>query len=224
MSAGEETIPEEVVGLNYHFLPPDRQSEVEQALEALCDDTHLEFLLAVFDVTINDRPLPRTAPASRTLLNKLLQALDGPEGISMLYESPYNELTCGAEMEREARIEWWNFDLAQSLLEFSDLRSVRAFLQHGTSGGRERSPARAQELHDLLLRGLVGDETGHAIWSCSDIRVPGEERRVPGRGSGEEVWPAQDVSPWFYGVFWDDLIVILSPAESTLTLLALTSY
>jgi hypothetical protein len=223
MSTGEEAIPEEIVGLTYHFLPPERQAEVEETLGALCDDLHLEFLLAVFEVTINDRPLPASAAPTRALLNKLLQALDGPDGISMLYESPYNGLG-GCAPQSAARVEWWNFDLAQSLLEFPDLRSLRAFLEHGTGGGHGRSAVRAQELHEGLLHGLIGDTMGCGIWSCCDVRVPGEERRAPGRGMGEEIWPAQDVSPWFYGVFWDDLIVLLNPVESTLTLLALTSY
>ena len=39
----------------------------------------------------------------------------------------------------------------------------------------------------------------------------------------EALWPAEDVSPWFRGVFWDDLLFILSADESTLSVLALTS-
>jgi hypothetical protein len=37
------------------------------------------------------------------------------------------------------------------------------------------------------------------------------------------VWPALEVSAWFHGVFWDDLLFVLNPEESTFVMLALTS-
>src|SRR5690349_4357554 len=128
----EPGIPEEIIGLEYFFLPPDRQTMVDLALRGLQADKHLEILLAVFAVTINDRPLSPTAPASRQALRKLLQALDAEDAEMMLYESPYNDLGAGRRDEEEPRITWWDFDLADQLCQFKNLRSVRAFLEFGS--------------------------------------------------------------------------------------------
>ncbi len=217
----EISIPEEIVGLDYHFLPLDRQSAIDEALRALQRDSRLEFLLAVFHVTINGRPLsPGTRP-TRSLLNKLLQALDQEEGAEMLYGSPYNDL--GAR-RGEMRLEWWDFDLAEVLLETRGLRSVKAFLRYGTGQAPGRSAEEAKRLHDRLLRGLVGTSRTTAVWSCTKLRLFTPDERL---GSSERIrdgiWPADGVSPWFHGVFWDDLIFVLNTAESTLCVLAITS-
>jgi hypothetical protein len=218
MTSDDHSIPEEIVGLSFHFLPPERQAQVDEALRALQQDPRLEFMLAVLTVTLHDRPLaPATAP-SPGLLSKLLQALEESEGAVMLYSSPYNEL---GSREFAPRLDWWNFDLGESLYRFPDLHSIRAFLEHGTGNGRGRGPAEAQRLHDLLLRGLIGDSTNFAVWSCSNVRTPGGSDPTADGDTG--VWPADDVSPWFHGVFWDDLLFILNPQESTLSILAITS-
>jgi hypothetical protein len=223
MHAEEASIPEEIVELSYHFLPPQRQSEIDEALRALQEDTRLEFMLAVLEVRINDRGLSPTTPPSRSLLHKLLQALDEESGAVMLYTSPYNDLGAGRGSEASERLEWWNFDLAPRLCRFQDLRSVRAFLEHGTGRARGRDREEAQRLHDRLLHGLVGDSTSYSIWGCSNVRTPGRQQADTEYGAGEGVWPAEEVSPWFHGVFWDDLLLILNPVESTLVVLALTS-
>lgn len=218
---GEDIIPEETVGLSYHFLPPDRQAEIDAVLRVLEEDPRLEFLLVVLAVTINDRPLSASTPPSRGLLRKLLSALDAGDGEMMLYASPYNGL--GREQEQKGelpRIEEWNFDLADRLRELPNLRSVRAFLEHGTGFARHRPPEIARQLHDRLLHALLGGTPRFAVWGCTDVRTgrqPARAEAPPG------LWPADDVSPWFHGVFWDDMLFILNPAESTLTLLALTS-
>jgi hypothetical protein len=147
--------------------------------------------------------------------------MDHPDGVSMLYTSPYNDLG-ERRPDREPRVEWWDFDLADKLCSFPNLRSVWAFLQHGTGVTQGRSPHDAQRLHDTLLHGLVGDSPAYAIWGCTDIQMPGAGVPIsPCAGGG--LWPAGEVSNWFHGVFWDDLLFILNPPESTLTVLAITS-
>jgi hypothetical protein len=222
MHNGENSISEEVVGLDYHFLPAERLEAVTEVLRALQEDFRLEFMLAVFDVTINERRVSSTMPPSRTFLRKLLQALDEEDGAAMLYTSPYNELGMERGREREARVEWWDFDLADRLCQFDELRSIRAFLEHGTGATRGRPAGEAQRLHDRLRYGLVGDAPEVGIWGCSDIRTPDAGLRSS-CGSGEGMWPATEVSSWFHGVFWDDLVFVLNPAESTLSVLAITS-
>lgn len=219
----EQSIPEEVVGLEYFFLPPDRLTKVDLALRALQADRHLEFMLAVLSVTINDHRLPASGPASRSVLGKLLQTLDEANGELMLYESPYNDLGIGRREEFPERITWWDFDLAESLCEFPELHSVRAFLEFGSGTSTGRSATEAKALHDFLLQGLVGDSKSYAVWSCTNIRTPGV---LPGSvdcGAGGGIWPAAGVSPWFRGVFWDDVLFVLNPQESTLSVLAITS-
>jgi hypothetical protein len=221
MSA-DHSIPEEIVDLEFHFLSPERQAEVDFVLRALQEDARLEFMLAVLEVRINDRRLtPATVP-SRALLKKLLQALDEESGVMMLYTSPYNQL--GEDRGTVARVEWWNLDLGDSLLPFPDLRSLRAFLECGTGTARGRSPGEATALHDMLLHALVGETRSYGIWGCSDVRTAGTAAAVGSGGPGESIWPAADVSPWFHGVFWDDLLFVLNPAESTLSALAVTSH
>ena len=224
MQSEEKTIPEEILGLSYHYLSSERQAEVSRVLQALQEDAHLEFLLAVFDVTINDRPLRRNVRPGRATLGKLLQALDEEAGAEMLYASPYNHLGHGERVPEEPRIEWWDFDLAEFLYEFADLRSLLAFLEHGTGLGTGRPAQNARELHDRLLKALVGDSKLYTVWSCVNVQTSGDQgvlRALP--ETEDRVWPAEDVSPWFHGVFWDDLIFILNPEESTLTVLAITS-
>lgn len=222
MTATKESIPEEIIELTYSFLPPARQAEVDGAVRALQEDARLEFLLAVLEVKINDRRLSPQLPPGRPLLKKLLQALDEEEGAMMLYSSPYNHLGRTDRPDADPRLEWWDFDIGDQLHRFPDLRSIRAFLEHGTGFALGRPPAEAQQLHDQLLHGLVDDCEGYAIWACSDVRTAGQlgtRTSDPDRG----VWPATDISPWFHGVFWDDVIFILNPAESTLVVFALTS-
>jgi len=220
MTGDSGGIAEEIVELEYYFLPPDRQAEVDYVLRALQEHTRLEFLLAVFKITVNDRPLGLDARPTRALLNKLLQSLNEEDGITMLYTSPYNEL--GVPLEGERRVEWWNFDLAEQLYRFPALQSVRAFLEHGTGTSPGRPAEEAQRLHDLLLHGLTGSSANYGIWGCTDVRSATHAPAAPEAPSGAAAWPAEDVSPWFHGVFWDDLVFILNPAESTLAVLALT--
>ena len=217
----DPSIAEETVELSHHFLPPERLVQVEAVLGALAEDPHLEFLLAVLDVTINDSRLPPNLPPTRFVLHKLLQALDEADGEMLLYESPYNQLA-GRDPE-EIRVEPWNFDLAPVLLEFKRLQSVRAFLEHGTGKGHGRGPQDAQGLHDTLLAALVGDSTNFAVYGCANVRTMSAEERE--HVSPEEgLWPAESVSSWYHGVFWDDLLFVLNPPESTLSILALTSH
>lgn len=230
MQIDERSIPEEILGLAYHYLPPQRQAEVSAVLQALQEDAHLEFLLTVLDVTVNDRPLNPATPPSRSLLKKLLQALDAESGEYMLYHSPYNQLGLGERAQNEHRIEWWDFDIGEYLYRFPDLRSVLAFLEHGSGNAPGRAAAEAQALHDRLLTALIGRDgspgeiANFGIWSCLDVRTPGASRPPLETPEIEErLWPAEDVSPWFHGVFWDDLLLLLNPPESTLTVLALTS-
>lgn len=224
MQSEEKTIPEEILGLSYHYLSSERQAEVSRVLQALQEDAHLEFLLAIFDVTINDRPLRPGVRPSRVTLAKLLQALDEEAGAEMLYASPYNQLGHGERVPEEPRIEWWDFDIAEFLYEFADLRSLLAFLEHGTGLGVGRSAQNARELHNRLLKALVGDSKHFTVWSCVNVETPGVKgvlRSDP--ETDDRLWPAEDVSPWFHGVFWDDLIFVLNPEESTLAVLAITS-
>ena len=223
MTDEEASVPEEVVELRYYFLPLPRQTAVDSVLRALQADPLLEFLLAVFEVSVNDRHLSPTTPPSRGLLRKFLQALDEPDGVMMLYSSPYNDLGMRpASEDEEPRLEFWNLEIADRLCEFRELHSVRAFLEHGTGSAAGRSAAEARALHDQLLGAIIGSSGSYSIWACTDVRSPGQ----PGTaqcGPDEGVWPAEQVSPWFHGVFWDDLIFVLNPPESTLTVLALTS-
>jgi hypothetical protein len=223
MTDEEQSIPEEVVGLEYYFLPPERLTKVDLALRALQADLHLEFMLAVLSVTVNDRRLAPGAPAGRPLLRKLLQTLDEASGELMLYESPYNDLGAGRRDDHQERITWWDFDLAESLCEFQELRSVRAFLEFGSGTSTGRTAAEAQALHDFLLTGLVGDSSSYRIWGCTNVRAPGLPGGSPDCGAEGGIWPAEVVSPWFRGVFWDDLLFVLNPVESTLAVLAITS-
>jgi len=223
MTEEEQSIPEEVVGLEFFFLPPERLTKVDLALRALQADMHLEFMLSVLSVTINDRRLPPNVPGGRSLLRKLLQTLDEASGELMLYESPYNDLGAGRRDDSEQRITWWDFDLAKSLCEFQELRSVRAFLEFGSGTSAGRTAAEAKTLHDLLLQGLVGESAAYTIWGCTNIRAPGLPLGSADCGEDGGIWPAEVVSPWFRGVFWDDLLFVLNPLESTLTILALTS-
>lgn len=223
MTEDEQSIPEEVVGLEYFFLPPDRLTKVDLALRALQTDMHLEFMLAVLSVTINDRRLPANVRAGRPVLRKLLQTLDEASGELMLYESPYNDLGAGKRDELEERITWWDFDLAESLCEFTELRSVRAFLEFGSGTSAGRPATEAKALHDFLLQGLVGDSTTYGVWGCTNIRSPGVPAGSPDCRADGGIWPAEVVSPWFHGVFWDDLLFVLNPVESTLAVLAITS-
>jgi hypothetical protein len=220
MSFTDPGIPEEIVGLSFHFLPPERLADLEEPLRALEEDAHLEFLLAVLHVTVNDRPLTPTAPPSAGLLRKLLQALDEADGGVLLYTSPYNDLAA-RNAPQEPRVELWSFDIAHGLCEFPDLHSVRAFLEHGSGTALGRPTAEAQRLHDRLLRGLVGDSRSYRIWSCSDVSAAGGS--APSAACEGKIWPAEDISPWFHGVFWDDLLLVVNPPESTLGVLALTS-
>jgi len=214
-------IPEEIIGLEYYFLPPERLRKVDLALRALQEDTHLDFLLAVFGVTLNDRPLNPWVPPGRDTLRKLLQAMDAEHAAGMLYDSPYNDL--GSGRRDEPRVTWWDFDIADQLCQFRDLRSVRAFLEYGSGTALGRPAAEAQALHDLLLLGLVGDATNHRIWGCANVQTQGAPEPSEACGSDGGVWPAEEVSPWFKGVFWDDLLLVLNPSESTLSILAVTS-
>ncbi|MCC2669569.1 MAG: hypothetical protein K0Q72_2040 [Armatimonadetes bacterium] len=221
----ENSIPEEVVGLEYYFLPPDRMTRVDVALRALQGDLHLEFLLAVLRVTINDRPLSPTSRPTRGVLRKLLLALDEEDGEALIYESPYNDLGAGQRDadEDEERLTWWDFDLAEDLCEFSELRSVRIFLEFGSGTSTGRPANEAKALHEMLLQGLLGESRNYAIWGCADVRAPGQPWSPGKCGKAGGVWPAEKVSPWFRGVFWDDLLFVLNPAESTLTVFAVTS-
>lgn len=224
MQTDEKTISEEILGLSYHYLSPERQAEVSRVLQALQEDAHLEFLLAIFDVTVNDRPLSPGVRPSRVVLGKLLQALDEEAGVEMLYASPYNHLGLGERVQDEQRIEWWDFDIADYLYEFVDLRTILAFLEHGTGSGVGRSAENARALHDRLLKALVGNSRLFSVWSCLYVETPGvkgKPRAMP--ETDERLWPSEDVSPWFHGVFWDDLIFVLNPEESTLTVMAITS-
>jgi hypothetical protein len=218
----EPGVPEEIIGLEYHFLPPERQTKIDLALRGLQADLHLEFMLAVLRVTINNRPLNGATPPTRALLRKLLQAMDTEDAEVMLYESPYNDLGAGRR-EEEPRITWWDFDIADELCEFQDLRSVRAFLEFGSGTSSGHPKSEAQALHDLLLQGLVGDSTNYAIWGCANVRTAGAPEPSANCGANGGLWPAEHVSPWFRGVFWDDLLFILNPPESTLSILAITS-
>lgn len=220
MSLDPSPIAEEIVELSHRFLPPTRLVAVETVLRALCEDRNLEYLLAILDVTLNECRLPPAAPPDRLLLHKLLQALDEAHGEFLLYESPYNELV-GMPAE-ELRVTEWSFDLAPVLCEFKRLQSVRAFLEHGTGLGEGRSRRDAQVLHDELLQALVGVSTNYAIYGCANIRTMSVEDRGQ-VADCDGIWPAAGVSSWFHGVFWDDLIFILNPPESTLVVLALTS-
>lgn len=221
MTDSEGGIAEETVEMNFHFLPAERQAEVDEVIRALQEDGRLEFMLGVLEIRINDRRLSPSTSASGALLRKLLQALDQEDGAMLLYTSPYNQLGQSGRSDEEPRIEWWDFELGDRLVRFEDLRSVRAFLEHGTGSSYGRPREEARRLHDRLLHGLAGDSTGYAIWGCSNIQTPGENRMGVSPSAG--IWPAEDVSPWFHGVFWDDLIFILNPAESTLVVLAITS-
>src|SRR3989442_14735798 len=116
----EHSIPEETVGLSYHFLPPNRQAAVDHVLRVLQQDSRLEFLLAVLEVTINDRHLSSSTRPTRSLLKKLLQALDEEDGEGMVYGSPYNQLGRNDRMAGEPRFEWWDFDLADRLRPLPD--------------------------------------------------------------------------------------------------------
>jgi hypothetical protein len=223
MTEEEQSVPEEVVGLEYFFLPPERLTKVDLALRALQSDMHLEFMLAVLSVTINDRRLPANRAAGRPVLRKLLQTLDEASGELMLYDSPYNDLGAGRHDEIAERQTWWDFDLAERLCEFKELRSVRAFLEFGSGTSTGRSAAEARGLHDFLLTGLVGDSTSYVVWSCTNIRTPGVPVSKTDCGADGGIWPAEVVSPWFHGVFWDDLLFVLNPVESTLAVLAITS-
>jgi hypothetical protein len=223
MTEPEQSIPEEVVGLEYFFLPPDRLTQVELALRALQADRHLEFMLAVLSVTINDHRLPPQQPAGRATLRKLLQTLDEANGELMLYESPYNDLGAARREEFPERITWWDYDLADRLCEFPDLHSVRAFLEFGSGTSAGRSAVEAQALHDFLLHGLVGASTNYVVWGCTNIRTPGVPPSSKDCGAEGGIWPAEVVSPWFHGIFWDDLLFVLNPQESTLSILAITS-
>lgn len=219
----EKNVPEEVVGLEYFFLPPERLTKVDLALRALQSDMHLEFMLAVLSVTINDRRLAANRSVGRPVLRKLLQTLDEASGELMLYDSPYNDLGAGRRDGVEARHTWWDFDLAENLCEFQELRSVRAFLEFGSGTSTGRSAAEAKSLHDFLLEGLVGDSTSYTVWGCMNVRTPGVPVSKADCGKDGGVWPAEVVSPWFRGVFWDDLLFVLNPVESTLAVLAITS-
>lgn len=221
------SISEEVIGLSYHYLTADRQAEIDTVIRVLQEDQRFDFLLAIFAVTINDRPLaPETRP-TRALLKKILAALEGDLGPTMLYSSPYNELGDPTH-PRQSRVDYWDLDIADYVHQFRDLQTVRAFLRHGT--GRclvpaGRSPEDARLLHDMFFRALTGrdpDSRGArcGIWGCCNIQ--GEPGDNPIEGA-MGLWPAEQVSGWYYGVFWDDLIAILNPSESTLILLALTS-
>lgn len=221
LTDSEDAHPEEIVGLGFHFLPPDRQAEVDLVLRALQEDSRFEFMLAVFDVSFHDRPLGRAALPTRSLLRKLLQALDQPDGVSMLYTSPYNDLG-ERRADHPPRVEWWDFDLADRLCSFSNLRSVWAFLQHGTGVKQGRQTRDAQHLHDTLLHGLVGNSPSFAVWGCADIQLPGTCGATRPSDAGG-VWPATEVSNWFHGVFWDDVLFIINPPESTFIVLAMTS-
>jgi hypothetical protein len=220
MDPNGDSIPEEVIELSYHYLPPARLAEVDAVLKALQDRTALEFLLAIFEVQWNGRALSAATPPGRSVLNKLLQALDQEEGMDLLYSSPYNDL--GRPDKPPLRHEWWNFDLADQLCTFQDLRSIRIFLEYGTGTSPGHSAEAARLLHDRLLRALVGDSKNYGIWACADIRGVAGDRPAMSCGEGEGVWPASEVSPWFRGVFWDDLVFLLNPPESTLTVLAIT--
>ncbi|MGV3722403.1 MAG: hypothetical protein ACO1SX_15960 [Actinomycetota bacterium] len=221
--AEDPGFPEEIIGLEYFFVPPERQTKLDLALRALQADAHLEFLLTVFAVTINDRPLNPWAPPARDVLRKLLQALDAEHAELMLYESPYNDLGVGRRDDSEDRITWWDFDIAEQLCQFRDLRSVRAFLEYGSGTATGRPAADAQAMHDLLLQGLVGDSKSYGIWGCANVQTAGAPEPSEACGPDGGVWPAEDVSPWFKGVFWDDLLLVLNPMESTLSILAITS-
>lgn len=224
MQTDENTIPEEILGLSYHYLSPERQAEVSRVLQALQEDAHLEFLLAIFDVTVNDRPLSPNVRPSRAVLAKLLQALDEEAGAEMLYASPYNHLGIGERIQEEPRLEWWDFDISEFLYEFADIRTLLAFLEHGTGSGTGRPARSARELHDRLLKALVGESRLFTVWSCVNVETPGVQAALRALPETEErLWPAEDVSPWFHGIFWDDLIFVLNPEESTLTVLAITS-
>lgn len=223
MTDEETSVPEEIVELSYFFLPHQRQTAIDSVLRALQADPHLEFLLAVFEVSLNDRHLSPSTPPSRGLLRKLLQALDEPDGVMLLYTSPYNDLGLHpAAEEEERRLEFWDLEIADRLCEFGELRSVRAFLEHGTGSAAGRNAVEARALHDQLLGAIVGSSGSYSIWACTDVRSPGQGGPAP-CGPSEGVWPAEQISPWFHGVFWDDLIFVLNPPESTLTVLALTS-
>lgn len=223
MTDEEGGIAEETVEMSFHFLPAGRQKEVDDAIRALQEDGRLEFMLGVLEVRINDRPLSPSSPASPVLLRKLLQALDQEDGAMLLYGSPYNQLGNIDRTGDEPRVEWWNFDLGDRLVCFEDLRSIRAFLEHGTGSSYGRPREEARRLHDRLLHGLIGDSKGYRIWGCSIIQTPGQGGKPASVGADQGIWPAEDVSPWFHGVFWDDLLFVLNPAESTLIVIAITS-
>ncbi len=216
----EVSFPEEVIGLEYHFLPFDRQAEVDAVLRALQADSQFEFMLAVLYVTVNGRPLRAESRPSRHLIHKLLQALDNEDGAGMLYASPYNQLGQESRVIDDPRLEWWDFDLAERLRELPDLNSIRAFLEYGTGQSMGRPRDQASTLHDHLIHGLTGVSKKCSIWGCARINTFDGPPTDPDE---EGVWPADGVSPWFHGVFWDDLLFILNPTESTLTILAITS-
>jgi hypothetical protein len=216
------SIPEEIVGLSYYFLPQHRQEETARVLAQLQRDPRLEFLLAIFTVTVNDRPLNPAGTPDRTLLRKLLQALDREDGLHLLYASPYNEIGLSGRTRGPDRPEWWNFDIADGLHEFRELWTIRMFLEHGTGLHPGVGRKRADELHRELLHGLVAESRNFAVWGCNRFTTPGPESGEPA-AVGEAVWPAREVSPWFRDVFWDDLLFVLNQAESTLIVLAVTS-
>ncbi|MFN3649827.1 MAG: hypothetical protein ACK47B_09605 [Armatimonadota bacterium] len=221
-------ITDEVIELSFHFLPPARQGEVDSVIRALQADPQFEFMLTVLEIEVNGRRLSPETPPSQALMRKLLEALDEEDGEVMLYGSPYNQLgdPARAELNEELqRIEWWSFEVADRLCRFPELRSLRMFLEHGTGRGAGRSAQEARELHDRLLHGLVGDSQSFGIWGCTNVRGfdPPRDPAAEPEQSSCGLWPAADVSPWFHGVFWDDLLFVLNPPESTLAVLAITS-
>lgn len=218
---GIEGVAEETITLEYHFVGPERQAALDRVLRQLQEGTNLRFLLAILEVRINDRTLSPNHAPTRALLRKLLAAMGASGGEQMLFFSPYNNLGLHPEADEEPVVYPWDFDLADELHEFSDLRSLRVFLETGTAYSRGVGRQKAQELHDAFWQALTGGGENARVWGCLDIVMPGTPQ-PPKTGQSEGVWPADDVSDWFDGVFWDDCLFIINPQESTFSILALS--
>ena len=108
--------------------------------------------------------------------------------------------------------ELWLLPALALLIALAGARMLSAPLGLGGVVGRWAGPL-------SLTAGALA--LGFAIWACANIQDLSGGSASP-CAPGEGVWPAADVSPWFRGVFWDDLLFLLNPPESTLTILALT--
>ena len=217
----DEGVAEETLTLEYYFVGPERQATLDRVIRQLQEGTNLRFMLAILEVRINERTLNPNQTPTRALLRKLLAAMGASGGEHMLFFSPYNSLGRHPEEDEEREVYPWNFDLSEELHEFSALRSLRAFLESGTAYSRGVGRQKAQELHDAFWRALTGGGEHARVWGCLDIVTPGTPQ-PPKTGQSEGLWPADDVSEWFDGVFWDDCLFVINPHESTFSVLALS--